>query len=414
MQLRTTSRLLASAMSAAFLATADNPSVFLPVYSPKSASPLHVAAIDTNTMAVVKSWEFPAKYTGHRSACFLPGAHSNMTFAAWTGGGAYNPGTDPFGTSRGYDYPVVDVTETSPITPRFDVWAAGVALYNRTNEPVVVDSSSVLTSSPVRVRVVRWKIDNAPNYLMAIPPRVVLDKVMDPRVTTTLTEADFLDANTHDIDWEFFSSEVNDSAGVIFGNYRVVKAEYLVVIGDGPVAFQSSFDSNTLVTASTQVITRRFNDATYLGARDVVHEPATNGSSGAISWSCFLYATTDPRYRPLASTNIPPVALSVIYKDGLDAATRQGFMSGDIDTNITFNVYGTFRMPPQSEDGRWRWWPPSSFLVPGRICGIYVGDAKTPPRTLGLNQSLTNSTVYINSPLDTIYRDWLPFCEIPE
>ena len=413
MQLRTTSLLLVSAMSAAFLATAENSSVFLPVYSPKSASPLHVAAIDTNTMAVVRSWEFPAEYTGHRSACHLSGADSNMTFVAWTGGTKYNPATDPFGTSRGHDYPVVEVTETSPITPRFDVWAAGVAQYSSTNCTGAVESDLLSSGDPVRIRVVRWKVDDDMSYIVPFNPRVVFDKVMDPRVATTLTEADFLDADTHDIDWEFFSDEVANSMAVSLAHYQVVKADYLVVIGDGPVSWLNSTDTNTLVTASPQVITRRFNDAKFLGTRDVVYEPATNGSCGAISWSCF-FQDQDFRYHPFTSTNIPPVALSVIYKDGLDAATRQDFMDGSLTTNITFNVYGTFRMPPQSEDGRWRWWPPSSFLVSGRICGFYVGDAKRPPRTIGTNASLTNSTVNINCPFDTLYSDWFPFCEIPE
>ncbi|MBO7684353.1 MAG: hypothetical protein J6T51_06485 [Kiritimatiellae bacterium] len=413
MQLRTTSLLLASAISAAFLATADNPSVFLPVYSPKSASPLHVAAIDTNTMAVVKSWEFPAEYTGHRSACFLPDAHSNMTFTAWTGGEAYNPGTDPFGTSRGYDYPVVDVTETSPITPRFDVWAAGVALYSLTNEPVVVDSSSVLGSSPVRVRVVRWKVNDRPRYNLAIEPRVVLDKVMDPRVATTLTEADFIDANAHDLDWEHFSDEVANYVVVVGSNINVVKADYLVVLGDGPFSWIDNNDTNTLVTASTQVITRRFN-ASAFHALDVAYEPATTGSCGAVSWNTCL---PDGGWHTLTSSNVPPVALSVIYKDGLDAATMQGLMDGSPPSNIIFNVYATFRMPPQSEDGRWRWWPPSSFLVPGRVCGIFMGDAKhrpdAPVSTNGTMSVGDYSGYYIFSGLDIQERRPI-FCIIEE
>ena len=384
-------------------------SVVLPVYSPKSASPLHVAAIDTNTMAVVRSWEFPAEYTGHRSACHLSGADSNMTFVAWTGGAKYNPATDPFGTSRGHDYPAVEVTETSPITPRFDVWAAGTALYSHTNAPAAGEADVLSEDKPVRVRVVRWKLDDAINYNMAFPARVVLDKMMDPRVATTLTEADFLGEDSHDIDWDYFSSEVANSAGVVYGNYQVVKAEYLVVLGDGPVGWQNSQDTNTFVTASTQVITRRFNsEQRGFYPLNVTCEPATNGSRGAISWDVWGSSSTNDF--------ISPVAFSVVYKDGLDTSTRHGFLNDSLGSNITFNVYGTFRAPPQSKDGRWRWWPPSSFFVPGRICGIFMGDAKYRPDASFSGGSLSvgsYSTIFIFGGLQ--FPECRPiFCEIPE
>ena len=421
--MHTSSLLLVSTISAAFLAAAANASVFLPVYSPKSANPLHVSAIDTNTMAVVKSWTFPAGYTGHRSACFLPEAQSNMTFVAWTGGETYNPSTDPFGTSRGYEYPMIDVTETSTITPRFDVWAAGTALYNTTNAPVSGktegnegnsdggDATELPASTPVRVRVVRWKVDGEQSYSFPFEPRVVFNRMMDPRITKILTEADFLDENTHDIDWEYFSSEVANSD--ISAYYPVKEAEYLVVLGEGPVFWRNSFDTNTWVTASTQVIKRKFNDELFR-TRDVVYEPATNGSFGAISWSIELHKPNQGYY-PFASSNIPPVALSVIYKDDwTSASARQDFMQGTSNTSYTFNVYGTFRMPPQSADGRWRWWPPSSFLVPGRVCGIYMGDAKHPPKTYSGLSISTNSTVNINSLGEFGFAPHVsPFCEIP-
>lgn len=383
-------------------------SVFLPVYSPTSASPLHVAGVDTNTMAVVKSWEFPSSYTGHRSVCRLPGADTNMVFHAWTGGATYNPGTDPFGTSRGYEYPVVEVTAESPITPRFDLWKTPLMLVATTN---TVATTNMPPTEPTRVRVVRWKIDDMPTYSMAVTNRVVFDKVLDPRVATMLTEADFLGEGIHDLDWDNFYDEVVNGRGVV-GRYKVEKADYLVFFGDGEVGWTSSFETNKWLEASARVITRRFNDCKGFVATALTYEPATNGSFGAISWT--VSYLRDGNDYPLASTNVPPVAMSVIYKDDWPSASmRQEFLAGHSDSNLTFNVYGTFRMPPQSGDGRWRWWPPSSFSAPGRVFGIYIGDAKCPPRIRYDGDRFTNSTVTVIS-ISEIGFGLNAFCEIPE
>ena len=370
-------------------------SVFLPVYSPKSESPLHVAAIDTNTMAVVKSWEFPSSYTGHRSVCRLPGADTNMVFHAWTGGTTYNPDTDPFGTSRGYEYPLVDVTAESPITPRFDLWKTPLMLVATTN---TVATTNMPPTEPTRVRVIRWKVDDAPIYAMAVTNRVVFDKVLDPHVATMLTEEDFLGEGIHDLDWGNFYDEVVNGRGVV-GRYKVEKADYLVFFGDGEVGWTSSFETNKWLEASSRVITRRFNTGPFV-AVDVDCEPATTGSCGAVSWNTFIqYKSWDP----MTSTNAPPVVMSVIYNDGFDDETFHDFLYFG-RSNVTFNVYGTFRMPPQSEDGKWRWWPPSSFFVPGRVFGICVGDAKYPPSVaIDAGQGIITNGTTVVSPIFVDY-----------
>lgn len=303
--------------------------LYLPVYSPKSDSQLHVAAMDTNTMAVSQSWTFPASYTGHRSVCCLPGATSDMSFAAWTGGDNYNPHTDPFGVSTGYVYPAVELTRLSPITPRFDVWKAGTMRVATTN--ILEGGDSLDDSTPTRVRVVRWKLDDRPIYNMAIEPRVVFDKIMDPFVATTLTEADFLNANTYDLDWDEFYREVVRSIAVRSGGYRVVKADYLVIVGDGDVvSWINGFDTNKVAVASKQVITRRF------GENRVLPAPSDLGEVNAVN---------------------PTFKWTVDCPDS-EAYTAFRVVVTNEDTQAFYDT-GIKRMPPRDMSGVYSWVAPA-------------------------------------------------------
>ena len=312
--------------------------LYLPVYSPKSDSQLHVAAMDTNTMAVSQSWTFPASYTGHRSVCYLPGATSDMSFAAWTGGDNYDPHTDPFGVSTGYVYPTVELTRLSPITPRFDVWKAGTMRVAATN---ILEGGGSLGSVPTRVRVVRWKLDDTPIYDMAVEPRVIFDKVMDPRAATTLTEADFLDADTHDLDWDNFYREVAQSLGVRGGNYRVVKADYLVIVGDGDVtSWLSSYDTNKVAVASKQVITRRF------GENRVTPKPVSPGSVSPTSSGMGIVSTASPTF-----------AWTIDSPDS-EAYTAFRIVVTNEDTQAFYDT-GIKRMPPRDMSGVYSWVVPA-------------------------------------------------------
>ncbi|MBR2837857.1 MAG: hypothetical protein IKE55_03660, partial [Kiritimatiellae bacterium] len=280
------------------------------------------------------------------------GLNDIVAFADLDGNGVYTSG-EPYGIVQGVGVSwkgvsaEIELTDESPVTPRFDVWAAGTALYSLTNVLASGNSEGNSASSgsgvsaglsadtPVRIRVVRWKIDDYPNYAMAVQPRVVFDKMMDPRVATTLTEADFLGKDVHDIDWEFFYDEVANYAGVLFGNFPVVKADYLVVIGDGPVSWLNSTDTNTLVTASPQVITRRFD------AERVLPVPVSPSRVSPVSAASGIVNSANPTF---AWT--------------IDGDTYTAFRIQV--TNEAGLVYdsGVRRAPARDEDGVYRWTAP--------------------------------------------------------
>ena len=284
------------------------------------------------------------------------GANDIVAFADLDNNGVYTSG-EPYGIVQGVGISwkgtsaEIELTDESPVTPRFDVWTAGTALYSLTNVLASGGTTGNATGNsnasgsgaesglsedtPVRVRVVRWKIDDAPNYAMAVEPRVVFDKMMDPRVATTLTEADFLGKDVHDIDWEFFYDEVANSAGVIYGNYRVVKADYLVVLGDGPVSWLNSTDTNTLVTASTRVITRRFD------AERVLPVPVSPGSVSPVMEASGIVNSANPTFT---------------WK--IDSDTYTAFRIQVTGESGTIYDSGIRRAPVRDAEGVYRWTAP--------------------------------------------------------
>ena len=285
------------------------------------------------------------------------GRNDIVAFADLDSSGTYTPG-EPYGIVQGVNVSwsgvsaEIELTDVSPVTPRFDVWASGTALYNQTNAPVAGEADVLSADKPVRVRVVRWKLDDAINYNMAFPARVVLDKMMDPRIATTLTEADFLGEDSHDIDWDYFSSEVANSAGVVYGNYQVVKADYLVVIGDGQTSWLNSTESNKFVTASTQVITRRFD------ANRVLPVPVSASSVSPVSSASGVVNSANPTFAwTIASDTYTAFRVQV--------------------TNATETIYdsGILRAPARDADGVYRWTAP-----------LYVDDM-SPDNKLFANKS---------------------------
>ena len=281
------------------------------------------------------------------------GANDIVAFADIDNNGAFTPG-EPYGIVQNVDVSwkgvaaEVELTDESPVTPRFNVFSTGTVLVSTTN---VVEGSGEsggsLGSVPTRVRVVRWKLDDTPIYSMAVEPRVIFDKVMDPRAVTTLTEADFLDADTHDLDWDNFYREVAQSAGVRFGNFRVVKADYLVVVGDGDViSWRSGDDTNKVALASKQVITRRF------GANRVIPQPVSPGSVSPTSSGMGIVSTASPTF-----------AWTI---DSPDSEAYTAFRI--VVTNAAGLVYdsGVRRAPARDGDGAYRWAAP-----------LYVDDITT-------------------------------------
>ena len=288
--------------------------------------------------------------TGH----VREGENDIVAFADLDDNGKYDPG-EPYGVVQNVDISwkgvsvELELTDASPVTPRFDVWQAGTMRVAATNvwEGSDDGGDSLSDSTPTRVRVVRWKIDDKPIYDMAVAPQIVLDKVMDPRAVTTLTEADFLDANTHDLDWDNFYSGVVQNPGVRSGNFRVVKADYLVIVGDGDVtSWPSGSDTSKVAVASAQVITRRF------GEGRVIPRPVSPGSVSPASSGIGIVNTANPTF-----------AWTI---DCPDSEAYTAFRI--VVTNASGMVYdsGVRRAPARDGDGAYRWAAP-----------LYVDDMTT-------------------------------------
>ncbi|MBO7684092.1 MAG: LamG domain-containing protein [Kiritimatiellae bacterium] len=281
------------------------------------------------------------------------GSNDIVAFADLDGNGVYSP-DEPYGILQGVGVSwkgvsaELELTDESPIAARFDVWDSGTAQYGLTNIVTESETGGKSQSSgsaeagalpkddPVRVRVVRWKVDGFPSYRYPFQPRVVLEKMMDPRIATTLTEADFLGADAFDIDWEYFSGEVANSGVSAF--YPVVEADYLVVIGDGPVSWSSSSDTNTVVTASTQVIKRRFDESRVLPV------PVSAVSVSPVSAASGVVNSANPTFT---------------WKIG--SGTNATYTAFRIQvTNDTETIYdsGIRRAPARDEDGAYRWTAP--------------------------------------------------------
>ena len=250
------------------------------VYSPRSDESLHVSGGGvTRTL--------PASYTGHRSTCAMPGASTNDTFVAWTGGESYTPG-DLYGTSAGRGYQAIELTDMSPVTPRISL-LGGTADRLRTKDEIYQDiidriNAETMTASQrsnaldrtrwmdtnaivepysrqdkdVRVRVVRWLVDDNPVWRCGVAPRVIFDQRFYSLEGETLTEADFITDDTFDLDWQYLQSEVVNTNGVKLFELPVVEVDYLVVIGDGVTAWKSSNDTNNVVRALQQVVYRKY------------------------------------------------------------------------------------------------------------------------------------------------------------
>ena len=295
-------------------------------------------------------------YLGIADAGYVrEGLNDIEVFADIDGNGQYDVG-EPYGVATDVDVtwkdvPVeIEMTEDSPVTQRFDLWDAGAMLMGNTNALIGTSweygEDADIPNSPVRVRVVRWKLDGIPRYEAAIAPEVVFDKILDPSVAKMFTEADFIGDGKFDIDWDNFYSGVVQNTAVQWGNYRVVSMDYLVVFGDGDVSFLNRADTNKLLTVSKQIITRRYGETRVL---PVPVSPAT-------------VAPESSAYNVVSTAN-PTFAWT------LDCPELEGYTAFRIQvTNESGVVYdsGIHRAPARDVNGVYRWKAP-----------LYVDDMMT-------------------------------------
>lgn len=229
-----------------------------------------------------KKWTFKNPNVSKRTVWRVT-AESNTVFNAWLdtdGNGKYDIG-EPFGTSAGRDYPEIELSNFSPITPRIDlVEDTGDRKTTRADVRARIENNTnlniqtilrFLNGNPIadrtlekgshigqRVRVVRWMLNDVPVFLADVDAKVVLDKTIETDVRSCLTEADFLiGTESFDIDWDSFYTDVirNTTAYSACGN--ITNVSYLVVVGDGDVSW-NDFDTSNTVYALNTVVERKY------------------------------------------------------------------------------------------------------------------------------------------------------------
>ena len=224
-----------------------------------------------------KKWTFQNPNLSKRTVWRVT-AESNTVFNAWLdtdGNGKYDVG-EPFGTSAGRDYPEIELSDISPITPRID-FVSGASDRGQSFESILADAiehnqedrqrltnnkiESTSIQSGKRIRIVRWLINDVPVRAAGVSDRnVVLDKAINTDVRSCFTEADILDGseNAFDLDWKNLYRDIIDDDGVWrkLGG-EVTRMCYLIVVGDGDVGWDLSTSTNVVKALPTAIV-RKF------------------------------------------------------------------------------------------------------------------------------------------------------------
>lgn len=250
--------------------------VWLPVYShERSSAQLHVqsckwdAAKNCVDDSDIKTWTFPAEYTGHRSICHLVGATNATGFVAWVGGDTYSVG-DPFGftpAQTGFGVQAIDLQRVCAASSRISLWADAsdrkawfgedsplpskkLSLSSRvTNE---LNVATLPTNDLVRVRVFRLCVDGYDVADLNEPCTVVLDRVFNRNERDFIFEGDILGGDVPDIDWANLAYDFSDKPTYV----HITNLEYAVVFGDGEM--RTPYVSHRSITAHPLVISRRY------------------------------------------------------------------------------------------------------------------------------------------------------------
>jgi len=304
------------------------------------------------------------------------GENNILVWADLDGNGNYDVG-EPFGAVRGVDISwrrrsvEVELFDESPTMPRIDLVNATsdrggtvkeicLDISNRVVSAVASQSAIAQTiarlswmytnryesvklsgdsSSPVRVRVVRWMVDDYPVYQIETSPRVVFDKFFNPAEHPTLTEADLLADGDLDIDWKYLNSEVVNGYSGIVEQLPINRVAYLVVIGDGPDHWTSKNDSTRVLNIVNRVIERKYDS---VQAKAEVWSPGNEQS--------VVYAA-----RPTFKWTIPGGSGETGY-----TAFRIRILNaeGDSAGAVVWDS-GAVALPPRDSYGRYVWAAPA-------------------------------------------------------
>ena len=237
-------------------------------------------------------------YLGEASSGHVrEGLNKIVAWADLNGSGTWDVG-EPYGMVRDVDISwkgtsaEIELTDISPVMPRIDLVndvsdrnLTRADLYARMRNDIlaeyadqpqmisnmfkrlewqdgnkIVDAKlAAANHEPVRVRVVRWLVNDIPVYAAGASMRVVYDKMIESDVKTTLTEADILSDGGFDLDWANLRSEIIDNGSVREAcGGQVTSMTYLVVVGDGPADWHTMKADGYEVSALTTLIRREF------------------------------------------------------------------------------------------------------------------------------------------------------------
>ena len=251
--------------------------------------------------------------------------------------------------------------------------------------------TSVGDGELTRVRVVRWLVDGTPVYKIGIPAEVVFDKMVNLAEHPTLTEADLLADGAFDIDWNWLAAELQ-SDEVRLSDIESASVAYLVVIGDGPVMWRGSTDSETVLQVANQVIERRFDVSQ---ARAAVYSPGSAQSvvyDGRPTFSWTIPGSSEElSYTAFQIQILPESGNGVVWDSGVqpmpsrDANGRYvwkapAYVGNELESSVNYRwrvtgLNAKFRTPLWSEVGVFRMEPNTIGADCGRIdvCVKYFG-----------------------------------------
>lgn len=176
------------------------------------------------------------------------GRNKFIAFCDIDGDGSYTAG-EPFGAVDGVDvgwehgYVDIELTDTSPMISRFSVsadaendratlWGA----WSGNLEPQYITAGTLSGGIFERVRIVRTFINGQPCADFGVPDRVVLDKTLNLQNSPYITEADILDAENLDLDWQYLADDIaRGNVNATQGGFSNIT--YRVVLGNGTVAY---------------------------------------------------------------------------------------------------------------------------------------------------------------------------------
>ena len=240
---------------------APDPAIEVIVHSPVSSSPLNVSTLHASPFDAVISRTFPASYTGHRAVCSIPRATTNDDFRAWIGGETFAPG-DPYGCSNLRDTPQLDLTRTSAVFARLNVYKSrsdnafsdrqlifGDECDDTPGSEASANTNNVwgpAESSVEHVRVVPYLVagvysdgdgtDGFVHTSQYVDTRVVAEFDVRRDTKPCITEADFIRDGAFDIDWDGFStSDFANNSRLTSAIGEVTAVKYRVIFGTDSV-----------------------------------------------------------------------------------------------------------------------------------------------------------------------------------